>query len=93
MTQPRLARDERIRNFNEIDLRVADDIAMHEAKRCFNCGVCNQCDNCYLLCPDFSVVCDEGSGSRHINLDYCKGCGICDYECPRGIITMEEVSS
>ena len=93
MTQPRLVPDERIRNFNEIDLPVADDIAMHEAKRCFNCGVCNQCDNCYLLCPDFSVICDEGSGARHINLDYCKGCGICDYECPRGIITMEEVSS
>ena len=91
MTQTRLVRDERIRNFNEIDLRVSDDIAMHEAERCFNCGVCNQCDNCYLLCPDFSVIHDRVSGSRNINYDYCKGCGICDYECPRGVITMEEM--
>ena len=31
MTQPRLVRDERIRNFNEIDLQVPDDAATHEA--------------------------------------------------------------
>ena len=93
ITQPRLIRDERIRNFQEIDLLVSDDSAIHEAERCFNCGVCNQCDNCYLLCPDCSVICDQESGSRLINLDYCKGCGICDYECPRGIITMEEMDT
>ncbi len=91
MTQPRLTRDERIRNFNEIELPVPDDPAIQEAQRCFNCGVCNECDNCYLLCPDFSVIRDRVRGSRNINYDYCKGCGICDHECPRGIITMEEM--
>lgn len=93
LTQPMLTLDERIRNFNEIELPVPDDIAMQEAERCFNCGVCDQCDNCYLLCPDFSVIRDRVSGSRKINYDYCKGCGICDHECPRGIITMEEIKS
>ncbi len=93
MTQTRLVPDERVRNFNEIDLRVSEEIAIQEAERCFNCGVCNQCDNCYLLCPDFSVIHDRVSGSRNINYDYCKGCGICDHECPRGIITMEETRS
>ena len=93
LVQPRLVLDERIRNFNEIELPVPDDLAMQEAERCFNCGVCDQCDNCYLLCPDFSVIRDRVSGSRNINYDYCKGCGICDHECPRGIITMEEMGS
>ena len=93
MAQTRLVPSERVRNFNEIDLPVPDDLAMQEAKRCFNCGVCNQCDNCYSLCPDFSVIRDRVSGSRNINYDYCKGCGICDHECPRGIITMEEMGS
>jgi Pyruvate/2-oxoacid:ferredoxin oxidoreductase delta subunit len=32
------------------------------------------------------------SGSRHIDHDYCKGCGICSHECPRGVITMEDMS-
>lgn len=93
LTPPGLALDERIRNFDEIELPVPDDPAVREAKRCFNCGVCNECDNCYLLCPDFSVIRDRVSGSRNINYDYCKGCGICDHECPRGIITMEEMGS
>ena len=93
MEQTRLVRGERIRNFDEIDLPVSDNAAQREAERCFNCGVCNQCDNCYLLCPDFSVIRNRVSGSMDIDHDYCKGCGICDYECPRGIITMEEIST
>lgn len=92
MTKPRLVCDERIRTFNEIDLQVSVEIATGEAKRCFNCGVCNQCDNCYLFCPDLSVIHDRVSGSRHIDHDYCKGCGICSHECPRGVITMEDMS-
>lgn len=93
LTQPELALEERIGNFSEIELPVPENLAVLEAKRCFNCGVCNQCDNCYSLCPDFSVIRDRVSGSRNINFDYCKGCGICDHECPRGIITMEETGS
>jgi hypothetical protein len=38
MTQPRLVREERVRTFTEIDLRVSGNIAMREAERCFNCG-------------------------------------------------------
>ena len=25
----------------------------------------------------------------HVNLDYCKGCGICAQECPGGSLKME----
>ncbi len=91
ITNPRLPQDERIRTFDEIDLQVSADMATDEAKRCFNCGVCNQCDNCYLFCPDLSVIHDRVSGSRHVDHDYCKGCGICSHECPRGVITMEDM--
>jgi NADPH-dependent glutamate synthase beta subunit-like oxidoreductase len=92
MTKPKLVCDERIRTFNEIDLQVSVEIATGEAKRCFNCGVCNQCDNCYLFCPDLSVIHDRVNGSRHIDHDYCKGCGICSHECPGGVITMEDMN-
>lgn len=93
MTKPRLARDERIRTFDEVDLKVSVDMATREAERCFNCGVCNECDNCDLFCPDVSVIPARVGGSRHIDQDYCKGCGICSRECPRGVITMEEMST
>jgi len=93
ITGPRLTLDEQIRTFSEIDLDVSADAAQREAKRCFNCGICNQCDNCYLFCPDLSLIHDRASGARRIDHDYCKGCGICSRECPRGIITMEELSA
>ncbi len=90
MTQPRLVREERARSFTEIDLRVSGNIAMREAERCFNCGLCNQCDNCHLFCPDLSVIHDQSAQGRHINYDYCKGCGLCVVECPRNAMTLEE---
>jgi Pyruvate/2-oxoacid:ferredoxin oxidoreductase delta subunit len=86
--RPRLLVEERIRSFAEIDLKISARLAMKEAERCFNCGVCNGCDNCWLFCPDVAVV-REGE-ERRINYDYCKGCGICVVECPRDAMFLGE---
>jgi len=61
--------------------------AAEEAGRCFSCGVCSRCDNCYNFCPDMSVI--KTADGYHVNLDYCKGCGICARECPGGSLRME----
>jgi len=90
MVQPRLLREERVQSFDEIDLKVSAQTAVKEAERCFHCGLCNQCDNCRLFCPDLAVVRDDGPGGRHIDYDYCKGCGICVVECPRNAMALEE---
>ncbi len=87
---PRLLREERLQSFAEIDLRISANLAMHEAERCFHCGLCNQCDNCHLFCPDMAVKRDESSQGRHIDYDYCKGCGVCVVECPRDAMSLEE---
>lgn len=40
------------------------------------------------MCPDNAVI-KLGPGDRYrIDLDYCKGCGICAAECPVGAIDM-----
>jgi len=89
IVQPRLLKEERVDSFAEIDLKISANLAIREAERCFNCGLCNQCDNCRLFCPDLAVVKETDTG-RHINYDYCKGCGICVVECPRNAMVLQE---
>ena len=77
-------------DFEELYGNLPKEMALGEAHRCFSCGFCYQCDNCYLLCPDGSVLLQQDGGSMNtVNYDYCKGCGICANECPVGIISME----
>ncbi len=80
--------EERVRSQKlEVRLGYTDDMAVREADRCFSCGVCNGCDNCWLVCPDTSIVRDERrNGHYSVNLDYCKGCGVCVQECPTGCL-------
>ncbi|SEH04414.1 FAD-dependent oxidoreductase [Candidatus Venteria ishoeyi] len=65
-----------------------------EAKRCFSCGNCLACDNCWTLCPDSAVLKTRDvafDGSQYVfDYDYCKGCGLCAEECPCGYISMQE---
>jgi 2-oxoacid:acceptor oxidoreductase delta subunit (pyruvate/2-ketoisovalerate family) len=93
VTQPRLLKEERTRSFEEIDLKISAHLAMKEAERCFNCGICNQCDNCYIYCPDSSVILERDPQRRHIDYDYCKGCGLCVVECPRNAMSLGEEAS
>ena len=93
VTQPRLLKEERARSFEEIDLKISAQLAMKEAERCFNCGICNQCDNCFIYCPDSSVIRERDHQGRHINYDYCKGCGLCVVECPRNAMSLGEEMS
>jgi len=48
---------------------------------------CSQCLLCWMYCPDSSIVLEEGVMTG-IDLDHCKGCGLCAVECKFGAITM-----
>lgn len=45
------------------------------------------CFLCWLYCPEAVI---KRSIPVEIDLEYCKGCGICAEECPTGAITMVE---
>lgn len=79
----------RLHGFEEVPRGLTAAVALYEAKRCFNCGVCNLCDNCFTYCPDMAIAARPDKQGYAINLDYCKGCCICVEECPRGAISVE----
>lgn len=81
---------ERIRGFEEVTSTFTEDFALEEAERCFSCGTCNGCENCYVFCPDVSILKTENILTHQVDYDFCKGCGICFSECPRGAISLKE---
>lgn len=82
------ALDKRLESFDEVQKPLTAQDASTEAARCFSCGICISCDNCYFYCPDMAITkLDEG---YDVKADYCKGCGLCVAECPTGSIHMQE---
>ena len=71
----------------EVILAFTEEQAVEEASRCFSCGTCNACDNCYLVCPEPCIArSDRSNGLYKILVDYCKGCRVCIEECPTGCL-------
>lgn len=67
--------------------------AIAEAKRCMSCGLCFECDNCVVYCPQiavFKVKKAQSTTGRYVDTDYdrCIGCHICADVCPTGYIKM-----
>jgi NADPH-dependent glutamate synthase beta subunit-like oxidoreductase len=89
--RPQLDLARRAATFDEVVQGLDSENALFEARRCLSCGNCFGCDNCYGMCPDNAVI-KVSPGLPYgyeVDLDYCKGCGICAAECPCGAIKME----
>jgi 2-oxoacid:acceptor oxidoreductase delta subunit (pyruvate/2-ketoisovalerate family) len=84
------AAKKRVKGFEEVTSTLTESVALEEAERCFSCGTCNGCENCYVFCPDASILKTEEILSHQVDYDFCKGCGICFAECPRGAISLKE---
>jgi len=80
--------EERRSSFAEANLGLTANEALAEARRCFNCGVCNQCELCLIFCPDIAIQRHPGGHGLSLSEQYCKSCGICVEECPRGAMVM-----
>ena len=51
-----------------------------------NLAKCTGCYRCYLLCPDGVIF--KKDKKVAIDFDFCKGCGVCSFECPVKAISM-----
>ena len=80
-------------HFKERVIGLSEAEAIDEAKRCMSCGMCFECDNCVIFCPQtavYRVDKSERTTGRYVATDYakCIGCHICADVCPTGYIKM-----
>ncbi|MCG3189160.1 MAG: NADPH-Fe(3+) oxidoreductase subunit beta [Burkholderiaceae bacterium] len=80
------APEQRLQGFGEVQRALTAQQAHDETQRCFSCGTCTHCDNCYYYCPDIAI--EKTDVGYAVKYDYCKGCGLCVEECPTGSVTM-----
>jgi len=85
--------EEVLGHFAERMVGLTDPQAVDEAKRCMSCGMCFECDNCVIYCPQTAVKRtpkSESTMGRYVYTDYdlCIGCHICADVCPTGYIKM-----
>ncbi|PCH68049.1 MAG: glutamate synthase [Rhodobacteraceae bacterium] len=88
-----IERDEVLGNFEERIIGLAEEQAQKEGERCMSCGMCLECDNCVIFCPQDAVHRVKKSDrtvGRYVYTDYsaCIGCHICADVCPSGYIKM-----
>ncbi len=98
--EARIRREERevssedvLGDFEERMVGLTEEQAIEEAKRCMSCGMCVECDNCIVYCPQdavFRVKKNERTLGRYVDTEYskCIGCHICRDVCPTGYIQM-----
>ena len=85
--------DEVLGHFKERMQGLDEETAQKEADRCMSCGLCFECDNCVIYCPQdavYRVPKDQATTGRYVATDYtrCIGCHICHDVCPTGYIQM-----
>ncbi|MGE5241326.1 MAG: NAD(P)-binding protein [Bacteroidota bacterium] len=85
--------EEVLGHFKERMQGLNEPQAVAEAKRCMSCGLCFECDNCVIYCPQTAVKRtpkSEATMGRYVYTDYdlCIGCHICADVCPTGYIKM-----
>jgi len=85
--------DDVLGHFEDRLVPLTEEQAVAEAGRCMSCGMCFECDNCVIYCPQdavFRVKKDKHTTGRYVDTDYskCIGCHICSDVCPTGYIDM-----
>ena len=77
----------------EIDLTLSYEQAGTEAARCLSCGLCFDCQQCFMYCNrgGFTRLEETRPGKYFaFAFDACEGCGKCIELCPCGYIEARE---
>jgi NADPH-dependent glutamate synthase beta subunit-like oxidoreductase/Pyruvate/2-oxoacid:ferredoxin oxidoreductase delta subunit len=72
----------------EIEQSLSADEALAEAMRCMSCGMCADCETCWMYCTNNGFVKLPKGEHYRIKLELCNGCKKCAEECPCGYIDL-----
>jgi NADPH-dependent glutamate synthase beta subunit-like oxidoreductase/ferredoxin len=89
---PHLAVDEALHNPTaEPTATITEQEFLTEVDRCFSCGLCMGCQQCWMYCTSmsFTKVADPKPGNYYtLSLDACEECGKCIEVCPCGYLEV-----
>jgi len=95
--QSKLSGEERIAaGMGEVARTITEEQFLAEVERCFSCGSCYGCEQCYMYCTSgcFTKIEEPGPGMYFsLNLDQCKECGKCIEVCPCGFLEVQKPSA
>ncbi|MGZ4822313.1 MAG: FAD-dependent oxidoreductase [Terriglobales bacterium] len=69
-------------------LGLSEAEAIEEAKRCMSCGMCMDCETCWMYCSANCFVKLPQGEHYKIKLELCNGCKKCAEACPCGYIEL-----
>jgi len=69
------------RNYSNFNSYTATVASWRVKKPVFNIDVCIDCQNCWVWCPDSSIL-SRDKQMLGIDYDHCKGCEVCVEVCP-----------
>jgi NADPH-dependent glutamate synthase beta subunit-like oxidoreductase/Pyruvate/2-oxoacid:ferredoxin oxidoreductase delta subunit len=72
----------------EIQIGLTEAQVLEEAKRCMSCGMCMDCETCWMYCSNNCFVKLPKGEHYKVKLELCNGCKKCAEACPCGFIEM-----
>jgi NADPH-dependent glutamate synthase beta subunit-like oxidoreductase len=83
--------DRVVGNFEPFLEAIPAESAKAEAERCMSCGLCFECKQCEIFCPQEAILRHRNNPVGEVMFtlyERCVGCHICAELCPTGYIDM-----
>jgi NADPH-dependent glutamate synthase beta subunit-like oxidoreductase len=72
----------------EIEQGFSQEEALEEARRCMSCGMCMDCESCWMYCTNNCFVRLPKGEHYSVKMELCNGCKKCAEGCPTGYLEL-----